>query len=166
MSPRASLLFIAAMLILFTSCSQSRTGIYKTHSFYKINTPGNIPVDNNGKQIGKIHDTTRIIYFESEKETEPLLKAVIVNGIYYKPVITKIAGNSETAGTLVETNKPVIVNGKPGTQLWKVELGTRIDPLSSSKLKNDEVYLVVEFKDTNAMRIIKKHKELVPELQY
>jgi hypothetical protein len=166
MSIPSSLLFIAAMLILFTSCSQSRTGIYKTYSFYKINTPGNIPVDDKGKPIGKIHDTTRVIYFESGKEISPLLRAVLVNGSYYKPLITKITGNAEEAGTLIETNKPVIVKGKANTQLWKVEPGIKIDTLSTSKLKDDRVYLVVEFKGRNTMQVIKEHRELVPELRY
>ena len=163
---RSSQLFIAAILLVFTSCSQSRTGIYKTYSFYKINTPGNIPVDNNRKPIGKIHDTTHVVYFELRKETEAPLKAIVINGSYYKPVLTKIAGNSEKAGILVETNKPVIVNGKATTQLWKVEPGIKIDPLSNSKLKDDGIYLVVEFKGRSTMYVVKKHRELVPELRY
>ena len=163
---KSSQLFIAAILLFITSCSQSRTGIYRAYSFYKTNSPGNIAVDDNGKPIGRAHDTTRIIYFESKKGVKPQVKAVIVNGNYYKPVLSEITGNTEEAGSLLETNKPVIIKARSNTQLWKVGPGNKIEPLSNSKLKNDLIYLVVEYREKRSKRTIESSKELVPDLNY
>ena len=165
MIPKLSIVYSIAGLLL-VSCSQTATGVYKTYSFYKINTPGTIPVDENGRPIGKIHDTVRVVYFETTKGVKPQLTGFIVNANYYKPVLTRIDNNSEEAGTLLQTNKPIIVKGKVYRQLWKVEAGDRIEGQSNSKIKKDLIYLVVEYEGRNAMRIIKKHKELVPELHY
>jgi hypothetical protein len=152
--------------LLLASCSQTATGIYKTYSFYKVNTPGNIPVDENGRPIGKIHDTVHVVYFETAKKTKPHLTGFIIRGNYYKPILTRIDNNSEEAGTLLQTNKPIIVKGKVNNQLWKVEAGEKIDRPSDSKFKDDLIYLVVIYEGRNTLRIIKKHKELVPELHY
>ena len=163
---KPSHIFIPAVLLLFASCSQSRAGIYKTYSFYKINMPGNIPVDDNGKPLTRIHDTTRIIYFESKKGVKPQVTAVIVNGNYYKPVLSEITSNTEEAGSLLETNKPVIIKARTNTQLWKVEPRNKIEALSNSKLKADLIYLVVENKGKRLKRAIESSKELVPDLHY
>lgn len=153
-------------LILFASCSSSRTGIFKTYSFYKINTPGTIPVDDNGKPIGRTHDTAHIIYFETAKGEIPKVTELIVNKNYYKPILTEIKNNSEEAGILLQTNKSIIIKSKDTRQLWKVERGNKIAEKPISDLKDELIYLSVIYEGRNAMRIIKKHHELVPELHY
>jgi hypothetical protein len=77
-------------MIVLSSCSQTTTGIYKTASFYKINTPGTIPVDDNGNEIGKNRDTLREIYIVTKSEKTPEIIAVVINFQYYTPVVSKI----------------------------------------------------------------------------
>ena len=97
--------------ILFFSCSQTSTGIYKTWSFYTSNTPGNIPVDDNGNVIGKMHDTTYIIYFETKKE-DPKLLGASFKGNFYKLNFYKEELKVVEVGNRLPDNKIVTIKLK------------------------------------------------------
>ena len=160
------LIVVFAFVMFFVSCSQSSTGIYKTYSFYKINTPGTIPVDENGNEIGKIHDTTYVIYFETRKDAQPKLVGASFNGNFYKMNLIEEKGNIVEIGNSLKDNKPVILKTGSNRKLWKSELGvilkTTTEPIKDKSILSIEV----EYKGRKAIRVIKKHTELVPELHY
>ena len=160
------LIVVFVSAIFLVSCSQSSTGIYKTYSFYKINTPGTIPVDENGKEIGKVHDTTYVIYFETRKDVQPKLLGASFNGNFYKMNLFEEKGNIVEIGNSLKDNKPVILKTGSNRKLWKSELGvilkTTTEPIKDKSILSIEV----EYKGRKAIRVIKKHTELVPELHY
>jgi len=163
-------IFIFACLILsamlFLSCSQTSTGIYKTWSFYKSNTPGTIPVGVDGRVIGKIHDTTYVIYFETKKNEEPKLLGASFKGNFYKLNLNKEVSNSVEVGNRLPDNKVVIVKAGNSRQLWKVELGTIITSNTEQTKVKPLLSFIVEHEGRKASRLIKKHTELVSELHY
>jgi hypothetical protein len=162
------LLFIVLIYMVsgFTSCSQMRTGIYKTWSFYKINTPGTIPVDDNGNVIGRIHDTSFVVYFETKKGEKPQIPGASVNGNHYKTIVTREETNEATPGNRLPDNKPVIIKAGSNRQLWKAELTDRVKINTVSAKNKSVLSLDVEYEGIKAARYIKKHTELVPELHY
>jgi hypothetical protein len=152
--------------ILFLSCSQTSTGIYKTWSFYKSNTPGNIPVDDNGNVIGKKHDTTYVIYFETKKNEEPKLLGASFKGNFYKLNFYKEESSVVEVGNRLPDNKIVTLKAGSSRQLWKAELGNIITSNTEQTKIKSLLAIVVEHEGRKASRLIKKHTELVPELHY
>ena len=152
-------------LVLLSSCAQTTTGIYKTYSFYKINTPGTIPVDDNGNVIGRIHDTTYVIYFETRKDEEPKLLGASFNGNLYKLNLYK-EGPEVEVGNRLPDNKIVAVKAGNNRQLWKAELDGIITPNTEQTKTKSLLAIIVEYEGRKASRLIKKHTELVPELNY
>jgi len=70
---------LLSLLVVLSSCSQTATGIYKTASYYKINTPGTIPVDDSGNEIGRNRDTIREIYIVTKSVKAPEIIAVVID---------------------------------------------------------------------------------------
>ncbi len=161
-----AIIVVIASVLFFVSCSQSSTGIYKTYSFYKINTPGTIPVDENGNEIGKVHDTTYVIYFETRKAAQPKLVGASFNGNFYKMNLFEEKENTIAIGNSLPDNKPVVLKTGSNRKLWKAELGmilkTATEPIKDKSILSIEV----EHEGRKAIRVIKKHTELVPELHY
>ena len=152
--------------ILFLSCSQTSTGIYKTWSFYKSNTPGTIPVGDDGRVIGKIHDTTYVIYFETKKNEEPKLLGASFKGNFYKLNLYKEEQEVVEVGNRLPDNKIVTLKAGNGRQLWKSELGAIITSNTEQTKVKSLLAIIVEHEGRKASRFIKKHTELVPELNY
>jgi hypothetical protein len=158
-------LFACAFLF---SCSRKSTGIYKTASFYKINTPGTIAVDEKGNEITPRRDTVREIYIVTKKMNPPTVIAVVLNHHYYTPVISKIDSNKIYVGERLPDNQRVELNADEKFSLWKITAGTAINDLmintSTNPLPN--FYLDVKYKGKNRIHEIKSSTELVPELHY
>ena len=159
------IIFFLPIILLF-SCAQTSTGIFKTWSFYTSNTPGNIPVDNRGKVIGKMHDTTHVIYFETKKDEEPKLLGASLKGNFYKLNFKKEVSNLVKVGNRLPDNKIVIVKAGNNRQLWKAEPGEIITSNTEQTKVKSLLIIVVEHEGRKASRHIKKHTELVPELHY
>ena len=152
--------------ILFLSCSQTRTGIYKTWSFYKSNTPGTIPVGVDGRVIGKIHDTTYVIYFETKKDEEPKLLGASFKGNFYRLSFYKEEKETIDVGNRLPDNKIVTLKAGSNRQLWKAELSEIITQNTEQIKTKSLLAIIVEYEGRRASRLIKKHTELIPELHY
>ena len=161
-----NLICLILLAMLFLSCSQTSTGIYKTWSFYKSNTPGTIPVDDNGNVIGKMHDTTYAIYFETRKDESPKLQGASFKGNFYKLNFSKEESGVVEVGNRLPDNKIVTVKAGSNRQLWKAELGEVITSNTEQTKIKSLLAIIVEHEGRKASRLIKKHTELVPELHY
>ena len=160
------IIIFSSLSIFCVSCSQTSTGIYKTYSFYKINTPGTIPVDDNGNAIGKIHDTTFVIYFETKKDEQPKLLGASFNGNFYKLNLFQQSSTRIEVGNRLPDNKPVVIKTGSNRQLWKTEIGAIINANTGQTKNKTLLAILVEYEGRKASRFIKKHTELVPELHY
>lgn len=157
-------LFLGTVLF---SCSQKHTGIYKTASYYKVNTPGTIAVDEKGNEITPRRDTAREIYFVTRKAEAPKIISVVINHRYYSPVITKIDSNKIYVGERLPDNQRVELNTPEDVFFWKVTVGHPIPDLNiNNQPSQPQFYLEVKYKGKTRKHEIKNSIELVPELHY
>jgi hypothetical protein len=157
-------LFICTLLF---SCSQKNTGIYKTASYYKINTPGTIAVDEKGNEITPGRNTTREIYFVTRKADTPKIISVVINHHYYSPVITKIDPNKIYVGERLPDNQRVELNTPEDVFFWKLTVGQPIpDLIINNHTSKPQLYLEVKYKGKTRIHEIKRSTELVPDLHY
>jgi hypothetical protein len=164
---RNILLLVAILALAFCSCSKKVTGIYKTESFYKINTPGTIPVDDNGNEIGRNRDTVREIYIVTKAAMVPEIVAVVINLQHYTPVVSRIDSNKIYVGERLPDNQRVDLNAGAGYSLWKVTVSEAMRDLVIIKEKSPPpFYLYIKYKGRNRIHKIKSSVELVPELHY
>ncbi|TMI61540.1 MAG: hypothetical protein E6H07_18640 [Bacteroidetes bacterium] len=158
---------LLSLLVVLSSCSQTATGIYKTASYYKINTPGTIPVDDSGNEIGRNRDTIREIYIVTKSVKAPEIIAVVIDHHYYIPVISKIDSNKIYVGERLPDNQRVELNAGAGLSLWKITVGEAMRDLVIIKEKSPpSFYLYIKYKGKNRIHQIKNSVELVPELHY
>ena len=159
--------FLALSCIGLYSCSEKNLAIYKTASFYKVNTPGTIAVDEKGNEITPRRDTTREIYFVTKKMKAPNIISVVINHHYYTPVITKIDSNKIYVGERLPDNQRVELNTPEEVFLWKVTVGQPIpDLIINNHPSPPQLYFEVKHKGKNKIHEIKSSIELVPELHY
>jgi hypothetical protein len=157
---------LISVCVVLSSCSQT-TGIYKTASFYKINTPGTLPVDDNGNVITNKRDTVREIYIISKSVKAPEVVAVVINTQYYKPVVSKIDSNKIYVGERLPDNQRVEINAGADYSLWKITVAEAMRDLVIIKEKSPPAfYLYIKYKGRNRIHKIKSSVELVPELHY
>lgn len=162
-------LLAVVLAIAFCSCSRKATGIYKTWSFYEINSPGTIPVDDNGNQIGKTHDTVRIFYIETKNNFDGSLERAEINGWYYSGFLRKEDSVKLTVGNSLPDDKPVIISARRNNKLWMLEIWNRQPERSESFKDYIELYIAEHENGLAVKRVILKlkvHTELVPELHY
>lgn len=114
------LLLLICLSALFTACAQTKTGIQTTYAYFRVSTPGNIPVDEQGNPL-KRDDTVRVIYIESSGTAKPEIQSVQYPGKLY------------TASVFAEEKFPITVKKKDDQSLaiqpsvktnkiWRVEL--------------------------------------------
>jgi hypothetical protein len=164
---RKFVVVLISVVIVLSSCSQTTTGIYKTASFYKINTPGTIPVDDNGNVITIKRDTLREIYIVTKSTKAPEIIAVVRNLQYYTPLVSKIDSNKIYVGEKLPDNQRVEFNAGPGYSLWKISVAEAMRDLVIIKEKSPpSFYLYIKYKGKNRIHKIKSSIELVPELHY
>jgi hypothetical protein len=161
------LLLVAVLTLAFFSCTKKATGIYKTASFYKINTPGTIPVDDNGKEIGISRDTVREIYILTKSVISPEIIAVVINFQYFTPVVSKIDSNKIYVGERLPDNQRVDLNAGAGYSFWKINVAAAMKDLVIIKKKYPPpFYLYIKYRGKNKIHEIESSVELVPELHY
>ena len=98
----------------FTACAQKSTGIQKTYAYFRVSTPGNIPVDEHGNALER-DDTVRVIYMECSGAAMPVIDYVQYPGKLYTASVFKEEQVPVTVGRF--TIRPAKAN-----TLWRVEL--------------------------------------------
>lgn len=161
------LYLLVASIVLLVSCRVHRTGIHNYWSFYKINTPGTIAVDEQGNELTPRRDTAREIYIVTKATNLPSVTSVVLNKHYYTPVISRVDSGKLYVGESLPDNKRVELNTGEKFSLWKISFG---QPISDIVINNHQspaqLYLEVKHKGKKRMLEIKSSTELVPELHY
>ena len=154
-------------ILVMCSCSRNSTGIHSIWSYYKINSPGIIPVDDNGNAITVMRDTLREIYIVTKSSIPPEVIAVVLNKQSYAPVVSKNDSNKIYVGERLLDNQPVEINARPGYSLWKISVAEAKRDLVIVKEKtHPRFYLYLKNKGRNRIKKITSSLELVPELHY
>jgi hypothetical protein len=158
---------VIVLVILLTSCAAGRTGIKQAWSFYKINTPGTIAVDDNGNELLPGTDTVREIYMRVKKEKMPVVMAVVINRHCYTPILSAIDSAKVYVGERLPDNHRVELAAKSGNSIWKITVGKHMPGFITNNFRFQPFfYLHVRHKGKNRMQVITTHIELVPELHY
>ncbi|HWH62457.1 MAG TPA: hypothetical protein VNS50_04265 [Ginsengibacter sp.] len=152
-------LFYSFVSIGFISCAQSKYSIKNVVAVYKVHLPGNIAVDENGKEIDS-RDTINFIYIETSTpgiQWEMAWK----NGMNYSIVPILIDSNYFDAGTNKMTNENMILHAEAGSELWQLQL-ILLDVKNPppSVVAPDEILLTGLYKGEKIIQKIKKQVEL------
>lgn len=167
MGKNISYLFLFPVFFMFTSCGTGRYGINKSWSFYKVNTPGTIAVDDNGNELTPRRDTTSEIFLKTKHDRLPEILAVFMISKYYNPVITKIDSAKIYIGESLPGNQRVELSAGTGYTFWKITAGEAMSDIVVIKQKPETpFYLFVRHNEKKKVYGVKNISELVSPLHY
>jgi hypothetical protein len=113
-------LFYSFVSIGFFACAQTKYAIKNIYAIYKVHLPGNIALDENGKEISS-RDTLNFIFIESPTKGIHWDTAW-KNGKTYFILPTLIDTNSFDAGTVAMTNQNMVIHTSGNNKLWQLQL--------------------------------------------
>jgi hypothetical protein len=156
------LFLLSFILITDSSCAQSKYGIKKITAFYALRTPGNIPVDENGRELYNGPDTIHTIYIEVSGKNTVKWEDAWKNNNYYTIISTKIAQATFEAGMGKIANSRVVIKPAAGNTLWQLSLSpSETNTSKPSKGAENEIILQGKFNGKKITQKINKQTELV-----
>lgn len=159
---RRLLFLLCFILITVSSCAQSKYGIKKITAFYALRTPGNIPVDENGKELYSGPDTIHTIYIEVSGKNTVKWEDAWKNNNYYTVISTKITQATFEAGMGKTANSRIIIKPAAGNTLWQLSLSPlETKPAKPAKALHDEIILQGKYNGKKVIQKISKQTELV-----
>jgi hypothetical protein len=156
-------LFLLSFILIAVSscCAQSKYGIKRITAFYALRTPGNIPVDENGRELYSGPDTIHTIYIEVSGKNTVKWEDAWKNNNYYTVISTKITQVTFEAGMDKNSNK-VILKPATGNTLWQLSLSpSEIKMTKPAKAFQDEIILLGKYNGKKIIQKISKLTELV-----
>lgn len=116
------LLITVSMLASFAYTLQAQTpSFYKTWSFVKHESRGNIIGDENGQPVDNGQITRYLIYVETNSKNPPPVKRLMVDGKTFETTAFRIAQTPVQAGLRVSDEAKVFVKIAKGHYLWMLE---------------------------------------------
>lgn len=104
------------LLLPLFACGQA---VKKAYAFYKVQAPGNIPVDDDGKPLSGV-DTVRFIYLEAAGNAQPVITNAGYRGRVYDASVFAV---EETPVVMKLVNgKDMTIKVDKGNRLWLAEL--------------------------------------------
>lgn len=156
------LFFLSFILIVISSCAQSKYGIKKVTAFYALRTPGNIPVDENGRELYSGPDTIHTIYIEVSGKNTIKWEDAWKNNNYYTVISTKITQATFEAGMDKTANSRVIIKPSAGNTLWQLSLSPSETKITNpAKALHNEIILRGKYKEKKITQKISNLTELV-----
>lgn len=107
------------MLPLF-ACGQ---GVKKAYAFYRVQAPGNIPVDDDGKPLAGV-DTVRFLILECAGSAQPVIANVNYRGRVYDASVFAVEETPMVVKLL--NGKDLSLKIEKGNRLWLAELAEGI----------------------------------------
>ena len=121
---KIELSLIAVCVLILSSCAQKISAVKNIYPFIIVSTPGRAMADDNGNTINPKPIIERFIYIECKGANQPLIDTILYNGNTFKPVLTKVEGQSVQAGINDNNGEPVMIKTAKGNTLWRIELQT------------------------------------------
>lgn len=160
---RISLLLIAAAFFL-PACAQTKKPVSYEGAFFRIQFPGNLPVDENGNPL-RGADTVRMMYLYTQDPVRDAPKIQYVqygNRLYSATVFPAEFEQEKVIGTAKKTNAPVVLKPVKGRRYWQLELL----PLNKfAKGKDGVIVITGSFRGKKFTLTSNKEIELQPELR-
>ena len=152
-------LFYSFVSIGFFACAQAKYSIKNIYAIYKVHLPGNIAVDENGKEISS-RDTLNFIYIESPTKGIHWDTAWR-NGKTFVILPTLIDTDSFDAGTVAMTNENMIIHTAGNSRLWQLQLIPAERELPTpATVSHNEILLLGKYRGTRILQKIKKQVEV------
>ena len=149
--------FYSFLSLGFFACAQSKYSIKNIYSIYKVHIPGNIAVDENGKEISS-RDTVNLIYIESPTK-DIHWDTAWKNDKTYFIISTLIDSSSFDVGTNRLTNENMIIHASAGNKLWQLQMVVSEKKIPSPvNILQNEIVLQGKY---NGKRIFQKIKNQV-----
>lgn len=114
-------LLIAAFFFFGNADAQNKCAVLKAKAYYTITQPGNIPVDNNGKQIKVAPSKERVIYITTSCKTEPKIFSLKYGNTGAVADLEKITGSSIILAKDFDGND-IYFRAAKGTYIWKINV--------------------------------------------
>jgi hypothetical protein len=153
------LFLLSFICIAISSCAQSKYGIKKITAFYALRTPGNIPVDENGRELYSGPDTVHTIYIEVSGKNIIKWEDAWKNNNFYTVISTKITQAAFEAGMEKTENSKVIIKPAAGNTLWQLSLSpSETKTAKPPKSLENEIILQGKY---NGKKIIQKINKLI-----
>lgn len=143
-------LLIAGFFFFGNADAQSKCTVLKAKAYYTIAQPGNIQVDESGKQVSTAPSRERFIYITTSCKIEPKIISLKYGKISTISVIENVAENNVVLAKDSDGND-IYFNAAKGAYIWKINV-------QENQLINDDanpnIYLKVQInKRTQIMRI-------------
>lgn len=108
--------------LFFASPAQPPGKIHRAYAFFKVITPGNIPVDDNGRPIQSLPNIERFIYIECSGAAMPVVTNVLYDGISFAPLVTSVDEMRLHVGKKPGNNRDVELSALKNNRFWKIGL--------------------------------------------
>jgi len=108
--------------VVFSSGAQVKCSINRAYAYFTVSIPGAQMVDEKGNPVPPVPQVERFIYVEGKGVNKPLVESVSYNNNRFTGVLTKVEGNTISAGKKSVDEKEVIIKARNGNTLWKLEL--------------------------------------------
>jgi hypothetical protein len=112
------LLLLMTVMFSLSVCGQT---VKKAYAFYRVQSPGNIPVDDDGKPIGGA-DTVRFIYIECSGNVQPVITRADYRGRMYAISTLPVENLPVMVGKAKGSERQITIKPAKGNSLWLVEL--------------------------------------------
>lgn len=112
------MLLAVSGFFMTTGCAQQKAAAQKSYLFYRINLPGNIPVDEQGNPEQKA-DTVYQAYLVTKKPA-PSVAYAIISGKRYEVLAVEV--EEVLVGKTATGNKNVLLTAQRGYTILQLEL--------------------------------------------
>jgi len=114
-------LLIAVSFFFGSANGQSKCTVLKAKAYYTIAQPGNIHVDENGKQVSAVPSKERSIYITTSCKTEPKIISLKYGKIGAATEIEKITESNVVLAKDSDGND-IYFKAAKGTYIWKINV--------------------------------------------
>jgi hypothetical protein len=132
--------------------------VKKAYAFYKVQAPGNIPVDDEGRPLGGA-DTVRFVYLECAGNSQPSINGVDYRGRVYDATVFAVEDTLLVMKLL--NGKDMLLKPGKGNRLWLAELTEGIGRSAYSS----KMILRVLINKKRFTVTVGKENEVIPEIR-
>ena len=117
---------IRYLLFFMLSCwgkptlSQHLCSVKHAYSFYTVNMPGMIPIDDKGNPLPVAPSVERTIYLECSGIRMPVIDSILFDNVLMKTNVSRVSGTTIIFGKRVENGQDFGITCRKGYTLWKV----------------------------------------------
>ncbi len=154
-----NLFILLFSIAIATTCCAQPAFVQKVQAYTATKKIGRLPVNLEGMEVTPQPQTFTTVYVETKGARPTWLSATINNQLYN--VVASGIKSPEFIGTNKISNQKVVIQSKPGNQLWQLELEPKNGKVAKAISSKDKI--IIKGKNQNKHFEIKVKK--VTELE-